>query len=147
MSFEEESTTGIMLKNKVREGDPDTAYFRRNSAFSTLNTSDIETIDLQQVCVLHVTGIPLALNNDLREAVLKLVKKPKRSGVFITFDPNLRPALWRTEGEMIQVSNECASLANVVLPGGYEGQILTGTSDKETIADFYFNQRIGCRHY
>lgn len=139
ITFNDQYTTGLMLKNKVTEGDPATAYYRKFSAFTTLSIEDVENIDFKKVKLLHVTGIPPALSENLREAVRFLMKKAKAAGTFITFDPNLRPALWQSPSEMIQVLNELASYADVVLPGVAEGEALVGSADVEEIASFYLN--------
>jgi 2-dehydro-3-deoxygluconokinase len=138
--FDDSYPTGLMLKNKVEEGDPATAYYRKSSAFSTLSVDDVQAIDFSSVRLLHVTGIPPALSESLRESVIYLMKKAKEAGTFITFDPNLRPALWSSQVEMIRVLNELASYANVVLPGVAEGEVLVGSSEVEDIAAFYLNQ-------
>ncbi|MFL2079620.1 sugar kinase [Marinilactibacillus psychrotolerans] len=87
--------------------------------------------------MLHVTGIPPALSPSVREAVEYLMQKAKKAGTFITFDPNLRPALWESTQEMLEVLNALAKYADVVLPGISEGETLVGSSDVEAIAQFY----------
>ena len=64
-------------------------------------------------------------------------------GIFITFDPNLRPALWENEETMRSVINELASMADVVLPGIEECKILLGTTDMEEAAQMY--QKAGAK--
>lgn len=143
ITFDNEHNTGIMLKNKIDKGDPQTVYYRKDSAFSTFSIDDvIGKIDFKEIRLLHVTGIPLALNKDTRAAIYYLMAKAKEAGTFIIFDPNLRPSLWKDEKTMINVMNDVAKFANVIMPGISEGKILTGSNDKETIADFYIN--LGC---
>lgn len=140
VTFDDKHKTGLMLKSKVTTGDPQTYYYRENSAFSKLSTEIIKnTIDFKTIRLLHVTGIPSALNKTTRNAILSLIKEAKKAGTFITFDPNLRLELWEDEKTMIQTMNELAKYANVILPGIEEGKILTGLSTAEEIADFYLN--------
>lgn len=134
--------TGIMMKNKVKDDDPETIYFRKGSAPSTLSIADINTIDFSTLDLVHVTGIPPALSETAKDACIHLVKKAKEAGVFITFDPNLRPSLWDSEERMIQVLNEIASYASVVLPGESEGELLTGAKDLVGISQFYLNMGV-----
>lgn len=140
ITFDKDNNTGLMLKSKIEKGDPQTSYYRKDSAFSTFSIEDvINKIDFNEVRLLHVTGIPAALNEVTRGAIYYLMAQAKEAGTFITFDPNLRPALWKDEKTMILVMNDLAKYANVVLPGIAEGEILTGSKDKEEIADFYLN--------
>lgn len=140
ITFDEQHTTGVMLKNKVEEGDPNTAYYRNFSAFSTLSLEEVKQIDFTHVRLLHVTGIPPAISESVREVTFYLMKKAKEAGTFITFDPNVRPALWQSQTDMIEVLNELASYATVVLPGVAEGEALVGSANTEEIAVFYINQ-------
>lgn len=138
--FSDNHETGLMLKNKVSDGDPVTAYYRRYSAFTTLSVEEIKNLDVESIKLLHITGIPPAVSFSVREAIFYLMKKAKEAGTFITFDPNLRPSIWESEKTMISVLNELASYADVVLPGIAEGEILMGSDDVEEIAQFYLNQ-------
>lgn len=140
ISYSDTYPTGLMMKNKVEDGDPATAYFRKSSAFTTLSKADVDAIDFSEVKLLHVTGIPPAVSETVREAVLYLMKEAKEAGTLITFDPNLRPSLWSSPEEMITVLNELATYADVVLPGISEGEILTGSTDIKEMADFYLNK-------
>lgn len=140
--FDLQRSTGIMIKSKIKDGDPETVYYRKGSAFSTLSIEDIKKVDFDEVKVLHLTGIPPALSDSARKACYYLVKKAKEAGCFITFDPNLRPSLWENQTLMIETLNDLAKYADIVLPGISEGEILVGTDDIETIAKFYLNMGV-----
>lgn len=139
ISFDNVNKTGLMFKSKVSEGDPVTAYYRKGSAFSHITPEDIDNINFDGVDLLHVTGIPPALSISCRKATYRLIERAKEKGIYITFDPNLRPALWENEETMIKVLNDLAKNCNLILPGVSEGLILTGSDDVEKIADFYQN--------
>ncbi len=66
----------------------------------------------------------------------------KSLGKTISFDPNLRPVLWKSEAEMIEKLNHLAFQADWVLPGLKEGMILTGQQTPEGIADFYLQHGV-----
>lgn len=132
--------TGIQLKNRVTDGsDPYAPYYRKGSAASHISVKEIDALDLTDVELVHVTGIPPALSESAREATFRLMERAKEAGIFLTFDPNLRPALWENEETMIRVINELAQNADVVLPGIGECAILAGTEDVDAAADFYQN--------
>lgn len=137
VTFSKEKSTGFMLKGRTSVGDPDIFYFRKNSAASTLNETDVEKIDLTKYSHIHLTGILPALSEDTKKAAFYLIKKAKEQGLFISFDPNLRPQLWKSEEQMKSTINELASYADLVLPGQAEGKILIGTDDEKEINDFY----------
>ena len=61
------------------------------------------------------------------------MEKAKAKGLFISFDPNLRPQLWESEEQMKTTINKLASYADLVLPGQAEGKILMGSDDEKLI--------------
>lgn len=136
--------TGIQLKNRVTDGsDPYAPYYRKGSAASHISKEEIDALDLTDVELIHVTGIPPALSESAREASFRLMERAKEAGILLTFDPNLRPALWENEETMIRVINRLASMADAVLPGIGECRILAGTAQAEEAADFY--QKLGVK--
>lgn len=142
ISYDPIYKTGMMMKNIVKKGDPEIAYYRKGSAFSQVDPSIIDTLNLDQYDLLHVTGIPCALSENCREATMRLVKKAKSSGLKISFDPNLRPLLWTSEKVMIETIHEIAAYADMILPGISEGETLMGSDDPNKIADYYHNMGI-----
>lgn len=143
VTFSKERPTGFMLKGRTSEGDPDIFYFRKNSAASTLSAADVEKIDLSQYTNIHLTGILPALSECAKEATFALMQKAKAQGLFISFDPNLRPQLWHSQEDMIETINKLSSYADLVLPGENEGKILVGTKDAKTINEFYLKNGAG----
>ena len=144
VTYDDVYRTGIQLKNRVTDGsDPYAPYYRKGSAASHITISEIDAIDLTDVELVHVTGIPPALSQSARKATFRLMDRAKEAGIFITFDPNLRPVLWEDEETMCTVLNQLAAKADVVLPGIGECKILAGTVDKKEAADFY--QKLGVK--
>lgn len=144
VTYDDVYRTGIQLKNRVTDGsDPYAPYYRKGSAASHITISEIDAIDLTDVELVHVTGIPPALSQSARKATFRLMDRAKEAGIFITFDPNLRPVLWEDEETMCTVLNQLAAKADVVLPGIGECKILVGTEDKKEAADFY--QKLGVK--
>lgn len=131
---DESRPTGFMLKSKVSRGDPVTFYRRAGSAASAISPADVEAIDWQGVSVLHLTGILPPLSNTALEASYALVDAARERGVFVSFDPNLRPSLWSDVGTMRTVLRELASRADLVLLGLAEGRELFGADTPERVA-------------
>lgn len=132
-----EYQTGFYMKSKVANGDPDIAYYRKNSAASTLSVEDIMQVSLQGTDALHVTGISLALSSSILEAERYLIKEAAINGIPVFFDPNLRPQLWESKERMISVINEVAYMSDYFMPGIQEARLLTGLQSPEEIAQHY----------
>lgn len=138
----DDAVTGFMLKGKTDVGDPKIAYFRRGSAASQLSTHDIDKLDLYGCDFLHVTGIFPAVSKSALEAVKRLMARARALDMFVSFDPNLRPQLWRDEKEMVRTLNSLAQDADLVLPGLGEGKILTKRDTPEGIAEYYHERGV-----
>ncbi|MEH7842094.1 sugar kinase [Bacillus safensis] len=136
------SQTGILLKSKVKEGDPDVTYYRKGSAASTMSPSDFPADYFKQAGHLHMTGIPPALSSEMRAFSSRALQEMKESGKTISFDPNLRLQLWKEEKDMIQTVNHIASQSDWFFPGLAEGQRLTGYHEPEEIADVYLQKGV-----
>lgn len=132
--------TGFYLKERVTHGDPATFYFRKNSAAANFDIKVLDNIDFSDVKIAHLSGIFAALSENDLNVFKRLNQYLRDAGKFITFDPNLRPALWDSQARMIEVTNELAQHADLVMPGINEGKVLMGSDDPETIADFYLDQ-------
>ncbi len=130
--------TGFMLKSLELDGaDPRIEYFRRGSAASHLSPADNPVDYCAASRHLHLTGICPALGPAVCELVFGMAQQARSAGRTVSFDPNLRPSLWPSQQAMVETMNGLAEHADLVMPGLAEGQLLTGGTSQEDIADFY----------
>lgn len=135
--------TGFQLKSKVEDGnDPTVEYFRKGSAASHLSVTDFNQQYFHSARHLHLSGVAAALSTSSYELCLQAANWMKNAGKTRSFDPNLRPSLWKSEQEMVSKLNQLAFQSNWVLPGLKEGKILTGFDTPEAIADFYLSNGV-----
>lgn len=104
--------TGLLLKSKVKEGDPQVTYYRKNSAASTLTSAEYPRDYFQSAGHLHVTGIPPALSADMKDFTYHVMNDMRNAGKTISLDPNLRPSLWPDQATMVYTINDLAGLAD-----------------------------------
>lgn len=130
--------TGFMLKSRTEDGsDPQVEYFRRGSAASRMTQDELDAAYCAGARHLHLTGIYVGVSPSTREAVFALAEQARRQGQSISFDPNLRPTLWRNRVEMVDCLNQLSAYCDCVMPGLAEGRVLTGCDRAEDIADFF----------
>ncbi|VEI61765.1 Uncharacterized sugar kinase ydjH [Serratia fonticola] len=135
--------TGFQLKSKNTDGtDPSVEYFRKGSAANHLSTADFDRDYFAGARHLHLSGVAAALSAESLELCHFAAAEMRAQGKTISFDPNLRPVLWSSRELMIEQLNKLACAADWVLPGLKEGQILTGQSTAEGIADFYLERGV-----
>lgn len=136
-----EHPTGFMLKSRNDDGsDPQIQYVRRGSAASRMQASDLPRAYCGSARHLHLTGIFVGVSPTTRALVFEMAALARASGQSVSFDPNLRPALWRSQAEMVECLNRLSSFSDWVLPGLEEGRVLTGCESPEDIADFYLKR-------
>ena len=135
--------TGFQMKSKVENGtDPIVEYFRKGSAASHLSPEDFRAEYFASARHLHLSGVAAALSESSYALLEQAATTMKAQGKTISFDPNLRPVLWKSEAEMVEKLNQLAFQADWVLPGIKEGMILTGQRTPEGIADFYLTRGV-----
>ena len=141
VTIDEHYPTGFQLKSKNDDGsDPAVEYFRRGSAASHLSVADYVADYVLPARHLHLTGVAPAISESSRELAFHLAREMRAAGKTISFDPNLRPTLWPSRAAMVEGLNSLAALADWVLPGIGEGEILTGYTQPEDIASFYLER-------
>ena len=72
-------------------------YDRANSSMCSLKADEIDANIFDKTRLFHVSGITMALNEDLRTTVVNLIKKFKEAGAMVSFDVNYRAKLWSEE--------------------------------------------------
>lgn len=130
--------TGFMFKSRVMDGsDPQIEYHRSGSAASRMGPDDVDEVWLSAARHLHATGVFAALSPSTLDAAHKSIDVMRTAGGTVSFDPNLRPALWASAQQMRDEINRLARRADWVMPGLEEGRLLTGQATPEAIAAFY----------
>jgi 2-dehydro-3-deoxygluconokinase len=137
--------TGMMFKTlSVAGSDPTIEYHRKDSAASQLRVDDVDWTWFEKASHLHTTGIYPALTPHTFEVTQTAMARMRANGKRVSFDPNLRPALWSSTDAMRTSINALAAKANWVFPGLQEGQLLTGKETPADIATFYRAQGAEC---
>ena len=130
--------SGFMFKGRVDDGsDPPIEYHRRGSAASQMSPDELDPVWLTAARHLHVTGVFPALGPGPLAATQRAIALMRNAGRTVSFDPNLRPALWPSAHAMRETINALARACDWVLPGLDEGRQLTGCETPAAIARFY----------
>lgn len=135
--------TGYMRKGRVDDGsDPPIEYHRQGSAASYMGPDDVDWHWFSQARHLHVTGVFAALTPSTLATTQRAMQTMRASGKTVSFDPNIRPALWPDVEHMRSTLNQLAAMADWVLPGLNEGEQLTAQHGAADVAAFYKNMGV-----
>ena len=116
-------------------GDRDFIYYRRGSAPSTIEPSDLEPDYLASAKVLHVSGITQAISSSARATVLRAVEIARDRGVSVSYDPNYRRQLWSPH-EARSAMEELLPYVSYFLPSvPSDSEALLETSDPRKVID------------
>jgi 2-dehydro-3-deoxygluconokinase len=92
-----QAPTGLMVKYRRTSTVTQVMYYRKGSAGSRLDRSDIDPELIRSAQVLHLTGITPALSDTARDAVGYAVELARAAGVTVCLDLNYRSKLWSPE--------------------------------------------------
>lgn len=118
-----ELPTGLYLKDPGHG----VLYYRRGSAASALSARDIENYGIDEVRIVHVSGITAALSATAAELVAQLIVATDAGDSLLSFDVNHRPAVWEDPATAPDVLLEIARRADIVFVGRDEAEGLWGT--------------------
>ncbi|MEM7212733.1 MAG: sugar kinase [Pseudomonadota bacterium] len=125
--------------------DPDPAgrfftYYRKGSAASQMRPEDLATDAIEAARCIHLSGITLAVSDDLRATAQTAIDVAKHADVAISLDTNLRMKLWDIETAR-DVTHTAAKSAKIVITSIDDSLELTGLEAPDRIAEFY--ERLG----
>ena len=121
--------------------DPDPAgrfftYRRKGSAASLMRPEDLPAEAIRAARCLHLSGITLAVSEDLRETAFAAMAIANTAEAPVSFDTNLRLALWDVEAART-VTHEAMKSAMIAVTSIDDSLHLTGLDDPAAIAAFY----------
>ncbi len=121
--------TGVMFK----EPGVGVYYYRSGSAGSMLGPALLKSPQLDNACVVHVSGVTAALSGSAREMLAQLLETRDRP-FLVSFDVNFRAALWEN-GEAASELLSLANKADVVFVGLDEAEELWGSDSPKDVRE------------
>jgi len=122
----------------LSEGERSFQYWRSQSAARRL-ADDLSALeDVAAGDMVYFSGITVAiLSEEGRGRLLSALIAAARRGAEIVFDPNLRPRLWTSSGEMCGWTMQAARVAGIVMPSFEDEADHFGDAGPEATAERY----------
>lgn len=139
---------GIYFVDYGAKPKPTSVYFdRKLTAFTQWEPNESQLAQLLDTRILHLSGLSLALSDQVAQTSWRLLEAAKQNGVTVSFDINHRRKLWSAE-RAAEISRPFIEAADVLIAPtadvkelfGSEGDaqeaiaILQGMSGAKTIA-------------
>ncbi len=125
--------TAIARVSVSSDGNRSFAFERENTADLCFCEEDVADIPFKSGDILHFCSNCL-MDEGMRAAHIAAVTRARSAGAAISYDPNLRPALWTSEEEMLTLSSRMLAEANIVKLSEEEARLFcpnAGSSDEE----------------
>lgn len=139
MRFEERARTALAFVSVNKEGVPDFIFYRNPSADMLYEPGDVDTHRIRRAKVFHFGSISL-LDEPVRSATLFALQIARESHALISYDPNMRPALWRDPDEGRRRMEEGLRQSDIVKMNEEELYFLTGISKVDVGTRYLFER-------
>lgn len=126
--MDEEIHTTLALVHTYPGGDRDFSFYRNPGADMMLRQDELDESLLKDTRIFHFGTLSMT-HEGVREATKKAVDLAKESGALISFDPNLRPPLWKSLEEAKEQTAYGLSRCDILKISDNEIQWFTGEED------------------
>lgn len=130
VSFTNEASTTLAFVHLDDKGDRSFSFFRKPGADTFLHSKDVPLDRIKNCKALHFGSLSMT-HEPARTATKAAVLQAKESGVLLSFDPNIRFALWDSKEEAKQNILWGMKYADILKISEEELFFITGTSDVE----------------
>jgi sugar/nucleoside kinase (ribokinase family) len=133
ISFDKEHKTRLAFVSLTETGDRDFEFWEASPADIFLLRSHIDLEKIKDSGIVHISSFML-LNEPARSTVVSLISEIKSAGPLISFDPNLRLSLWRSQMLAKQLTLKVIKFTDLLRLNRDEASFLTNETDIERAA-------------
>ncbi len=126
--MDENVHTTLAMVHTFPDGDRDFSFYREPGADMMLTAQEVPEEALGNTGIFHFGTLSMT-HEGVREATKKAVEGAKAAGALISFDPNLRPPLWKSMDEAKEQVLYGLSRCDILKISDNEIQWLTGLED------------------
>ncbi|NCB92131.1 MAG: carbohydrate kinase [Clostridia bacterium] len=129
----------VSLKN----GERSFSFARKPGADTQLASEEINLDVVKNTKIFHCGSLSLT-DEPARSATFFAVKEAKEAGAIISYDPNYRPLLWKTEEDAIEKMRSMVPFADIMKISDEETKLLSGKEDPVEAAEELLAQGVSC---
>lgn len=137
----DEYFTTLAFVDVKPDGEREFSFARKHGADKMLSREDIPLGLISNSRILHIGSLSLT-DEPCRSATIYAVKKAKENGAVISYDPNYRASLWKSENEAVKHMRSMIAYTDVMKISDEETVLLTGEKDYEKAAGILLEQGV-----
>lgn len=123
-----DARTTLAFVQTLPGGDRDFSFYRNPGADMMLRSDEMNKERIEKAKIFHFGTLSMT-HEGVREATMKAVEIARRGGAVISFDPNLRPPLWKSLEDAGTQISWGLSHSDVVKIADNELEFMTGETD------------------
>ena len=126
--------TTLAFVKTLPGGDRDFSFYRHPGADMMLRADELPEELIRNARVLHFGTLSMT-HEGVRAATMRAVELAKTGGALISFDPNLRLPLWKSEEEAKEMISWGLGQCDILKIADNEVRFMTGQTDLDAGAD------------
>ncbi len=128
LCMDDEIPTTLAFVHTFPDGDREFSFYRKPGADMMLKEEDVDYDIIRSSRVFHFGTLSMT-GEPARTATKRALEAAKEAGCLITFDPNLRPPLWKTLEEAKEQMEYGFQYCDVLKISDNEIQFVSGLDD------------------
>lgn len=125
-----DNPTTLAFVSLTEDGDRSFSFYRNETADVMLEKEEIMSEMVDNTRVFHFGSVSMTAEPS-RSATFYAADRAKRAGAIISYDPNYRPLLWKSEKEAGDEMKKGIPFAHILKVSDEELLFLTGKEDEE----------------
>ena len=135
------ANTSLAFVALKEDGNREFSFYRNPGADMLFEADGVKEDWFADAYALHFCSVSLG-DFPMKEAHRRAVWYAQANEAIISFDPNLRPALWKDADKMIEIVKEFIPLADIVKISDEELESITGESNIDAALENLFVGRV-----
>jgi sugar/nucleoside kinase (ribokinase family) len=123
-----EAPTTLAFVSLDERGDRDFTFYRRHSADTLLQVTDLDEAMFEDLKVFHCGSLSLT-HDSAKKATFRAIDLAKARGARISYDPNYRGLLWESEAKAVKAMKSILPQTDILKISEEELSLITGEGE------------------
>lgn len=132
-------STTLAFVSLDQNGERDFSFY--SGAHDQLEHNDFRDIDMEAVRIMQFGSLTQS-NFGAALATSNMIARAHQAGVYVSYDPNVRPPLWKDMDYLRQVVLDTIKLVDMVKVNEEEMEFLTGETEPEKAAEVLWSKNL-----